>query len=122
MPREYPRSSRVAEQLQRELSRLITSELQDPRLRGVTVTAVDVSRDLANARVYITVLGSDDAREALEALRHAAGKLRQVLGKALRMRYIPQLRFEQDQALIEGSRISALINKAVADDASHHDD
>jgi ribosome-binding factor A len=68
------------------------------------------------------VLGSDDAKDAIEALKHAAGKLRQMLGKAMRMRYIPQLRFEQDRALIEGSRISALINRAVAEDTENRDD
>ena len=122
MPKEYPRARRVAGQIQRELSRLITAELQDPRLRLVTVTEVDVSPDLSHAKVFITVLGADQAVDAVAALRHASVHLRRLLGQVLRMRHVPELRFVEDRALIEGSRLSALINRAVADDERHHPD
>jgi ribosome-binding factor A len=122
MPKDFPRARRVAEQIQRELSRLITVELKDPRLRLVTVTDVEVTRDLAHAKVFVSVLGSDDASQAVAALKHAAGHLRRLLAGAMRMRVVPELHFSEDRVLIEGSRLSALINKAVADDASHHRD
>lgn len=120
MPKDFPRARRVAEQIQRELSRLISVELRDPRLRLVTVTEVEVTRDLAHAKVFVSVLGSDDASDAVSALRHAAGHLRHLLGHELSLRSIPELHFVEDRVLIEGSRLSALINKAVAEDASHH--
>lgn len=120
MPKDFPRARRVAEQIQRELSRLIASELKDPRIRLVTVTEVEVTRDLAHAKVYVSVLGSDDASEAVEGLRSAAGHLRRLLSRDMRMRTVPELHFTEDRVLIEGSRLSALINQAVADDARHH--
>jgi ribosome-binding factor A len=120
MPKEFPRARRVAEQIQRELSRLIAVELQDPRLRLVTVTEVQVTRDLAHAKVFVSVLGADDASEAVVALRHAASHLRRLLGSELRMRVLPELHFVEDRVLVEGSRLSALINEAVAEDARHH--
>jgi ribosome-binding factor A len=120
MPKDFPRSRRVAEQIQRELSRLVSTELQDPRLRLLTITQVEVSRDLEHAKVYVSVLGSDDASNAVEALRHASGRLRQVLGRSMRMRSVPELHFAEDRVLIEGSRLSALINQAVAEDNRHH--
>ncbi len=122
MPKDFPRARRVAEQIQRELSRFIAVELKDPRLRLVTLTDVEVTRDLAHAKVFVTVLGSDDASEAVTALRHAAGHLRHLLAGVLRMRVLPELHFAEDRVLVEGSRLSALINRAVADDASHHRD
>jgi ribosome-binding factor A len=122
MPKEYPRARRVADQIQRELSRLIVVELKDPRLRLVTVTEVEVTRDLAHAKVFVSVLGSDDAGDAVAALRHAAGHLRHLLGQAMRMRTVPELHFSEDRTLVEASRLSALINRAVADDKRHHTD
>lgn len=122
MPKEFPRARRVAELIQRELSRLIAAELQDPRLRLVTVTDVEVTRDLAHARVFISVLGSDDASDAVAALRHAAGHLRRELGGVLRLRMLPDLHFVEDRVLVAGSRISALINEAVAEDRRHYRD
>jgi ribosome-binding factor A len=120
MPKDFPRARRVAEQIQRELSRLITTELKDPRVRLVTVTEVQVTRDLEHAKVFISVLGSDDASTAVAALKHAAGHLRGQIGRVMRLRVVPELHFTEDRVLIEGSRLSALINQAVADDAKHH--
>ncbi len=122
MPKDFPRARRVAEQIQRELSHLISTELKDPRVRLVTVTEVEVTRDLAHAKVFVSVLGSDDASTAVEGLRSAAGHLRRLLSRDMKMRSVPELHFVEDRVLIEGSRLSALINQAVADDASHHQD
>jgi len=117
MPREFPRTRRVAEQLQRELAALIRMELKDPRLGMVSVSAVQVSRDLSHAKVYISVLGTaEQTQESIKVLKHAAGYLRHKLGKLLHIRVIPELHFFHDRSLEEGARMSALINKAIASD------
>ena len=117
MPREFPRTRRVGEQLQRELAGLIRDDIKDPRLGMVSISAVQVSRDLSHAKVYISVLGSEEqAQESLAVLRHAAGYLRHRLGKLLHIRVIPELHFFYDRSLEEGARMGALINKAIAAD------
>jgi ribosome-binding factor A len=120
MPKDFPRARRVGDQIQRELSQLIRTELKDPRVRLVTVTEVQVTRDLEHAKVFVSVLGSDDAAAAVAALTHAAGHLRRLLGREMRLRVVPELQFVEDRVLVEGSRLSALISQAVAEDARHH--
>jgi ribosome-binding factor A len=116
MAREFERSSRVAGQLQRELSELIRREVKDPRVRLVTVTKVDVTRDLSHAKVMISVLGQDGPQpEVLAALQHAAGYLRHLLGKMLKMRSIPEFHFAQDDVLERAAHLTALINQANRD-------
>lgn len=123
MPREYPRKLRVNTQLQAELAGLIRTELADPRVAGVTVTGVDVSPDMRQARVTVSLLGSDEQlKEAVKGLNHAAGKLRFGLSKRMQLRIVPNLRFVADVALREGDRISGLIRKATADDRAHAED
>lgn len=113
MAREFERSSRVAGQLQRELSELIRREVKDPRVRHVTVTKVDVTRDLSHAKVLISVLGEDGPQpEVLAALQHAAGFLRHQLGKMLKIRSIPELHFERDDVLERAAHLTALIHRA----------
>jgi ribosome-binding factor A len=115
MPREFPRTRRVGEQIQRELAGLLHEELKDPRLGMISVSGVEVSRDLAHARVYISVLGGEEAvSETLKVLNKAAGFLRHQLGQRMRLRVIPQLRFLYDASLAEGARMDALIAAAVA--------
>lgn len=117
MPRDFPRTRRVGEQLQRELAGLIRDQIKDPRLGMVTVAAVEVSRDLAHAKVFVTVLGDAQARKAsLDVLNHAAGFLRHELGQRVLMRTVPQLRFVYDESSERGARISALIDQALAAD------
>ncbi len=117
MPKDFPRTRRVGEQIQRELAELIRDELKDPRLGMISISAVIVSGDLGHAKVYVSVLGSEQQTEAsMEVLRHAAGFLRHRLGKMLHMRVIPELHFFLDRSLEEGARIGALINQAIASD------
>ena len=117
MPREFPRTRRVGEQIQRELAALIHDELRDPRLGMVSISSVQVSRDMAHAKVHVSVLGKDEqVSDSLGVLNHAAGFLRHKLGKILHMRVIPVLRFYHDRSLEEGARLGALINKAIASD------
>ncbi len=119
MPREFSRSKRVEEQLKRVLAELIRREVKDPRLGPVTVTAVEVSRDLGHARVYVTPFaGLGDAADVLETLRHAAGYLRHELRKAMTLRVTPELDFRIDESIERGARLSQLIDEAVAEDRS----
>jgi ribosome-binding factor A len=122
MPREFARKLRLNAQFQQELALLIRNGLGDPRVAGVTVTAVDVAPDLRNATVRVSLLGTDEQlKQALDGLTHAAGHLRRALGSRLQLRLVPQLRFVADTALREGDRIGALIKAAVADDERHAD-
>jgi ribosome-binding factor A len=122
MPREFPRTRRVGDQIQRELAELIRGELKDPRLGMVSISAVEVSRDLSHARVHVSVLGNEtQTAESLKILQHAAGFLRHKLGKSMHMRVIPELHFHLDRSLEEGARIGALINLAIASDRENKD-
>ncbi|WP_421621054.1 30S ribosome-binding factor RbfA [Alkalilimnicola ehrlichii] len=124
MPREFPRTRRVGEQIQRELAELIRDELRDPRLGMVTVSEVTVSRDLAHAKVFVTALGGSDEDNAktVEVLTRAAGYLRKLLGQRLRIRQVPALHFQHDTAFDRGDRLSRLIDEAVEEDRQQHDD
>lgn len=121
MPREFSRKSRVNAELHRELAALIRSELTDPRVALVTVTHVDMSPDLRNARVLVSLLGDDATLAiAVKALNHASGKLRHGIGKRLKLRLVPMLHFAADTQLREADRVSALIKAAVSRDTEVH--
>jgi ribosome-binding factor A len=116
-----PRTRRIGEQLRRELAELIRDELRDPRLTLVSMTSVEVSRDLAQARIYVTLLGDPAERtERVAELNRAAPILRRELGRRMRLRVIPKLEFRYDEVVERGARLSALIDAAVAADASRH--
>lgn len=117
----YPRSRRVAQQIQQALSELIRRDVRDPRLGMVTLTEVRMSNDLSYATVYYSVLAADPA-QAQEILEAAAGMLRGPLGRALGIRHSPELRFVKDELIENGARLSALIQKAVKDDVARHVD
>ena len=124
MAREFGRPQRVAEQIQRELAILIQRDLKDPRVGMVTVSAVEVSRDLAYATIFVTFLGNDDPDEiksALAALQHASGFLRSQLGRIIRMRLTPHLTFKYDESLVRGRELSSLIDEARARDSDSED-
>jgi ribosome-binding factor A len=118
MAKEFSRSRRVAEQIQRELAELITHEIDLPQSGlMVTVSGVDVSRDLSYAKVFITVMPTTDKlKEILGVLNQAAGYLRHLVGQRVTMRHIPELRFYFDSSIEEGARMSALINEAISKD------
>jgi len=122
--REFSRGRRVGEQMQRELALLIQQEIKDPRLGMVTVAGVEVTRDMAHAKVFVTVL-TDDAKQlaqSIEVLRHAAGFLRRELARRMLMRSVPELHFVHDESVERGTRLSALIDQAIAaDDHKKHD-
>ena len=86
--------------------------LKDPGLGFVTITAVDTAPDLRSARVYYSVLGDDDQHEATQAaLGRAAGRIRSVIGRRVRLKYVPELRFEPDAAIEQGLRIEQILRE-----------
>ncbi len=114
MPKDYPRSRRVAEQIQRELSEIIRLELKDPRVGMITLTDVEVTQDYAHAKVFYTSLGAaTDNANIQKALEHASGFLRSEIAHRIRMRTVPQLHFEYDASVERGVRLSNLIDEAV---------
>ena len=122
MAKEYSRTQRVADQMQRELALLIQREVRDPRVGMITVTAAEVSRDLAHAKIFITLMGEasdDDIALNLAALKDAAGFLRAQLGRVMKLRSIPQLHFFYDESVRRGVHLSSLIERAVAEDRQH---
>ena len=123
MPREFPRARRVEEQLKRLLAELVRREVKDPRVGLITITGVEVTKDLSHARVYFTPFaGVGDPAAALEALRHAAGFLRHQVRNEMRLRVAPELDFQLDDSVERGARLSALIHDAVESDRKRHVD
>ena len=115
MAKEYSRTQRVADYLQRELAALIQHEVRDPRVGMVNITGVNVSRDLGYAKVFYTVLGCDsreDASESTEVLNKAAGFLRSQMSRDSNMRRLPQLRFYFDSSVGQGRHMEDLIRRA----------
>lgn len=106
------RVGRVGEQIKKELSQIIQSELKDPRIGFITVTGVEVTNDLSQAKVYLSVLGSEEQKEeSLKAIARGTGFVRSELGKRMRLRHTPELIFKFDASIEYGSHIEALLEK-----------
>ena len=123
MPKDFPRARRVADQIQRELPELIRQEVKDPRVGMLTITEVEVNRDMEFAKVFFTTLGSQTEHEAcLEGLKRASGFLRTQLSKRMQLRVVPKLSFVYDHSVERGMQLSQLIESAIAEDAKHPKD
>jgi len=119
MPRDFSRTLRIAEQIQRDLAELLRLEVKDPRIGMVTLTDVEVTSDYAHAKVFFTTLGdAAQIASATEGLNRAAGFLRHELGHRIKLRSIPQLHFIHDESVERGVRLSQLIDAAVSSDGS----
>lgn len=120
MAKEFGRPQRVAQELQKEIATILLREIKDPRLgMMITVSGVEVSRDLAYAKVYVTFLEDKDSAQikaALKVLHDACGYIRSLLAKAMRLRIVPELSFFYDKSLIEGMRMSSLVSQVVQQD------
>ena len=115
MPRDFPRARRVADQIQRELSDIVRLELKDPRVGMITFTAVELTQDMAHAKVFFTVMGpAGQEAVAADGLRRAAGFLRSQLAHRMKLRTVPQLAFVHDESIERGMHLSRLIDEAVA--------
>ncbi len=127
MAKEFSRSRRVGQQLQREVALILQREIKDPRIGMVTVSDVEVSGDLQHARVYVTFLNIDPQSNdpqrietGLKGLSEASGYIRILLGKAMQLRIVPELRFMYDKTLVEGMRISNLVTNTIREDEARH--
>lgn len=111
MASDNRRSERVAEGIREIVATFLMEDAKDPRIVGlVTVTGVDVTRDLRQARIFVSVMGNDDAREAtFQGLTSLASHLRARVGKALRLRFSPELTFQLDNSIAEAARIESLL-------------
>ena len=122
MARDYSRFDRIGDQMQRELAQLIQREVKDPRVGLVTINAVKVSKDLGYADIYVSLLTTEELTEespevagALQVLNKVSGFLRGQVGKAMKLRVIPQLRFHFDSLLNQSRKMDRLIREAVGD-------
>ena len=122
MPREFSRIDRIGDQMQRELAQLIQREVKDPRVGLVTVNAVKVSRDLGYADVYVSLLSTEElgeespqVQDSLKVLSKASGFLRGQVGRAMKLRVVPQLRFHFDTLQGYSRKMDSLIREAVGD-------
>jgi len=121
MAADFSRSRRVGELIQRELATMLTREVKDPRLALVSITAVDVTRDLGLAKVFYTVINSDhDTSDVKEGLQKASGFLRYELGQRIKLRIVPRLEFRYDESVIHGAQLTQLIDSAINDDNKRH--
>ncbi|AJC65144.1 MULTISPECIES: 30S ribosome-binding factor RbfA [Dickeya] len=120
MAKEFSRTQRVAQEMQKEIAIIIQREVKDPRVGMATVSGVEVSRDLAYAKVFVTFLNDNEPEQVkagVKALQDASGFIRMLLGKAMRLRVVPELTFSYDNSLVEGMRMSNLVTRVVKRDA-----
>lgn len=107
----YDRTDRIGEEMRREIDQIIRQELRDPRVRGTySITRVDVTRDLRFAKVRVSVLEPEQREPLLAALRGAAGFIRREVGKAIKLRYTPELLFAPDENIEYGIHIASVID------------
>jgi ribosome-binding factor A len=114
MKKGFQRSDRVAEQVRRDLADLIRSELKDPRVGMISLTAVELTPDYAHAKVFFTTLDTGHLEEVERGLKRAAGFLRRELGRRIHIHTLPELHFVYDNSLERGASMSLLIDKAAA--------
>lgn len=111
------RANRVAEQIKKELGDILTRKMKDPRVGFVTITDVEVTGDLQQAKVFISVLGSDSEKEeTLRGLEKANGFIRSEIGDRIRLRKTPELMFMFDESLEHGNRIEKLLHNLKDDE------
>lgn len=111
MAREFKRSARVASQMQKELAIILQQGIKDPRIGFITVNEVELSKDLTTAKVYITALGSDEQgqKDNIGWLNDAAPFIRSEMGKRMRLRSVPYIKFYYDDSFEKGMRVSELL-------------
>ena len=116
MKRSSGRPQKLGDLIQRELSQLVQQELRDPRVGMITITSVDVSPDLSHAKVFFTLLDQQQLADARQGLKRAAGFLRSQLARRIKLYTTPELRFEYDESVERGDRLSRLIDSVKKND------
>ncbi|NLJ70006.1 MAG: 30S ribosome-binding factor RbfA [Clostridiaceae bacterium] len=112
------RSDRVGEEIKKVVAELIQNEIEDPRLPDfTTVTAVEVTRDLSYATIYVSALGDGEQIKATLSVMESAKKfIRYRIGQEIRLRNVPEIRFKYDNSIAEGNRMSKIIDEVIAKD------
>ncbi|KRA74746.1 ribosome-binding factor A [Lysobacter sp. Root667] len=105
----FYRSDRVSAQLRRELGRIVHEAVREHSLPSVSVSDVEVTRDLAHAKVFVTALQAERSKEAVKALKELSPQIRFQLGKAMKLRHVPELHFHYDDSVDRGERIDNLL-------------
>lgn len=123
MPKDFSRARRVGEQIQREIAVMLQSESKDPRFKLLTISAVEVARDLSFAKIFYTLLDdSHDVENVQQALEKASGFMRKQIAKRMSLRIVPNLRFMYDTSIAYGASLSNLIDDAIESDKQKHVD
>lgn len=115
MPKEFARSERVAQLINRELAMILRNDVNDQRVATLTITDVEVTKDMRQAKIFVTSMQDDDANQAniMQALDKANGFLRRQLANKVELRHCPNLLFSYDNSVSHGAKISAMIDKAL---------
>ena len=113
------RATRVGDQILRFIAELLMNKIRDPRVKNVTLTGINLSNDLKNARIFFSVMGTDsDVEQALKGLDSARGFIKRQLGSGLELRYVPDILFDHDPTLATGNRLEQLFKKIQDDGTS----
>jgi ribosome-binding factor A len=122
MPKDYQRTERIAEVIRCELAQVIQQVLRDPRLGWITVVEAQVTKDLAYAKVYVSIIEEEQAPQSIKILNQAAGYLRTTLAQRVKLRTIPKLTFYHDDSLVKGNRLTQIIEQSMAEQQPSVDD
>lgn len=122
MRKNFHRADRVSEEIMKEVSNIIRGDMKDPRLGMVSITRVELSRDLRHAKVFISVLGSGEERDSsISALRSGTGFIRKLLGSRMRLKAPPELLFKADDSIERSARINEILKKVGASEPPARD-
>ena len=121
MKKSFHRTDRVSAQLRRDLGLLVHQAVRNHGIPSVSVSDVEISRDLAHAKVFVTALLADQGPVAVKALKEIAPEIRYQLGKAVRMRHVPELHFFYDDSVDRGERIDSLLRASEASNPTGDD-
>lgn len=119
MSKAFTRSDRVSQELQKEIALILQREFTDKKVGMITVSDVSISRDLAYAKVFVTFLHDQDPeiiKQGMQKIEDAKGYIRSLIGKAMRLRILPELSFHYDESLMQGMRMSTLVTQVIQDD------
>lgn len=109
---EFSRAQRVAEEMKKEIARIIQDELKDPRVGFVSITGVKVSNDLRHAKIYVSIFGNkEEETKSLEVLKKAKGFIRKEIGKQIKLRYTPEIVFLSDHSIAYSDKITRLLTE-----------
>lgn len=119
MVKEYTRTQRIAQEMKKDIAIILQREINDPRVGIATVSGVEVSRDLAYGKVFVTFLYDktpEQVKTSIRGLQDAAGFIRRMLGKAMRLRVVPELTFSYDHSVVEGMRMTNVLREIMHND------